>query len=54
MTGKGFVGRFNSASTLSSRRTVLLAVGDPGGDQLQFGLDAVVEENISQSMALAA
>ena len=46
--------RFNSASTLSSRRTPLSVV-DAGRRErpLQFGLDAVVEEN-STSVTLAS
>ena len=36
---------FNSASTLSSRRTLGWGVNAGSTDQLQFGLDAVVEEN---------
>ena len=39
-------GCFNSASTLSSRRTWLTEAHPMGTVALQFGLDAVVEENV--------
>ena len=45
---------FNSASTLSSRRTRNADAPRPGGDrQLQFGLDAVVEENVARAVGVA-
>ena len=46
---------FNSASTLSSRRTVV-SHNRPasGGGHLQFGLDAVVEENVAAAQGKPA
>ena len=42
---------FNSASTLSSRRTMVALRMPPSSSWLQFGLDAVVEENFRRKLA---
>ena len=46
--------RFNSASTLSSRRTLMASRLSSPLAELQFGLDAVVEENLPVRMMVGA